>query len=332
MSFCHNESIKIERNSTKIKKYNRCYLILGIILLLSEIWKQYTLTFVLNNGEYQWSYIPFQLCSMPMYLCLFLGLSGSYDNGYPVCCRMQTDSEGLKTFGDRKGRAKVIGTGNKSDNALDNTYSTNKRTAAVNTGKLSTARRACMVFLADYSLMSGLITFLDTSGLHYGYAPLTIHSYLWHITIAGIGVYSGLNLIHSCDRGGGVSLEKQTCPDSKVSQADICRSLSCGELHQGCSKPHLCCAKYAIRFSDFIPASCIFLICCGIAELINLCLDRYGIVNMFYINPHYYVNQMVFYDLAHIIPNNIVIVLYILCAMLAAFIVHIAWMLFAKKD
>lgn len=223
MSLCCNKSIKTDTNSDKTEKVSRCYLVLGLLLMLSEIWKQYTLTYILNSGEYQWSYIPFQLCSVPMYLCLILGLCG------------------VKTA----------------------------------------IRRTCMVFLADYTLMSGLVTFLDTSGLHYGYALLTIHSYLWHIVIAGIGIYSGVNLIRF---------------------------------------------KQILTIHDFIRASCIFLICCCIAELINLSFDRYGIVNMFYINPHYYVNQIVFNELAHIIPNNIVIGLYILCAMLAAFMVHLVWM------
>ena len=264
MSFCCNKSINKDIYSTKTEKTRRYYLLFGMILMLSEIWKQYTLTFILNNGEYQWSYIPFQLCSVPMYLCLFLGLAG------------------LK----------------------------------------NSIRRACMVFLADYTLMSGVVTFLDTSGLHYGYAPLTIHSYLWHIIIAGIGVYSGLKLIS--DDAFEESGQEQIYSTGEEKQSGSC----CRKHLQKTRKDRL---KQRLAVSDFIPASCIFLICCGIAELINLSLDRYGIVNMFYINPHYYVNQIVFYDLAHIIPNNIVILLYILCAVLAAFIVHIVWMIFTKE-
>ena len=261
MSLCCNKSINKDKYSTKIEKARGYYLFFGIILMLSEIWKQYTLTFVLNNGEYQWSYIPFQLCSVPIYLCLFLGLAGPKNS----------------------------------------------------------IRRACMVFLADYTLMSGVVTFLDTSGLHYGYAPLTVHSYLWHIVIAGIGVYSGLKLI------SGDSF-KASERERIYSKGEKKQFGSCRRKHlQKTQKDRL---KQQLAVSDFIPASCIFLICCGIAELINLSLDRYGIVNMFYINPHYYVNQIVFNDLAHIIPNNIVIVLYILCAMLAAFLVHLAWMAF----
>ena len=44
----------------------------GIIMLVSEIWKQYTLTFVLGQGHYNLWYLPFQLCSIPMYVCLLI--------------------------------------------------------------------------------------------------------------------------------------------------------------------------------------------------------------------------------------------------------------------
>lgn len=42
----------------------------GFLMLLSEIWKQCTLTFVIGRGTYNWWYFPFQLCSVPMYVCL----------------------------------------------------------------------------------------------------------------------------------------------------------------------------------------------------------------------------------------------------------------------
>ena len=49
---------------------DRGLFITGLLLLISEIWKQWCLTFVVNGGVYQWWYFPFQLCSLPMYLAL----------------------------------------------------------------------------------------------------------------------------------------------------------------------------------------------------------------------------------------------------------------------
>ncbi len=42
----------------------------GVVMLASEIWKQLTLTVSVNHGTYIWWYLPFQLCSIPMYVLL----------------------------------------------------------------------------------------------------------------------------------------------------------------------------------------------------------------------------------------------------------------------
>ena len=44
----------------------------GWILAVMEIYKQLFLFYVVNNGVYDWWYFPFQLCSVPMYLCILL--------------------------------------------------------------------------------------------------------------------------------------------------------------------------------------------------------------------------------------------------------------------
>ena len=45
----------------------------------------------------------------------------------------------------------------------------------------------------DYGLLAGIFTFFDTTGLHYGYAPLTVHSYLWHVLLIFLGVRAGFS-------------------------------------------------------------------------------------------------------------------------------------------
>lgn len=44
----------------------------GFCFLFSECIKQILLITVVHNGSYSWRYFPFQLCSLPMYLCLIL--------------------------------------------------------------------------------------------------------------------------------------------------------------------------------------------------------------------------------------------------------------------
>lgn len=46
----------------------------GIILAVSELYKQLFLYYVVNQETYDWWYFPFQLCSLPIYFCLLLPL------------------------------------------------------------------------------------------------------------------------------------------------------------------------------------------------------------------------------------------------------------------
>lgn len=55
--------------------FRRFFLVCGLVMLFSEIWKQLTLTFTVNGGAYLWWYFPFQLCSIPMYVLLALPFS-----------------------------------------------------------------------------------------------------------------------------------------------------------------------------------------------------------------------------------------------------------------
>lgn len=103
-------------------------------MAVSEIWKQYCLTFLIGQGTYNWWYFPFQLCSIPMYLCLLLPW---------------IRSERL--------------------------------------------RRIFLAFLMDYGLLGGIFAFFDTSGMHYSYLPLTIHSFAWHILLIVLGIAAGLS-------------------------------------------------------------------------------------------------------------------------------------------
>lgn len=52
------------------KKGNRAVLLVtSLILISAELYKQLFYFFVVGGGQYQWWIFPFQLCSVPMYLC-----------------------------------------------------------------------------------------------------------------------------------------------------------------------------------------------------------------------------------------------------------------------
>ena len=122
------------RNLRSLDRSERFLFYTGLVMAASEIWKQWTLTFVLGDGTYNWWYFPFQLCSVPMYLLLLLPFFHT-----------------------------------------------------------SHIRRIFYTFLMDFSLLGGIAVFLDTSGMHYPFLPLTIHSYLWHLTLIAIGLFCGLS-------------------------------------------------------------------------------------------------------------------------------------------
>jgi hypothetical protein len=52
------------------KQVSRVLLGCGLFLLAGELYKQTFLYFYINNRAYDWWYFPFQLCSLPMYLCI----------------------------------------------------------------------------------------------------------------------------------------------------------------------------------------------------------------------------------------------------------------------
>ena len=54
----------------RYRKTDGFFFTCGLFMLSSEIWKQLTLTFILNDGQYNWWHFPFQLCSIPMYILL----------------------------------------------------------------------------------------------------------------------------------------------------------------------------------------------------------------------------------------------------------------------
>lgn len=53
------------------KTIDRILFFLGVILMVSEVFKQGIYYFVICDNRYFWGEFPFQMCSVPMYICLF---------------------------------------------------------------------------------------------------------------------------------------------------------------------------------------------------------------------------------------------------------------------
>lgn len=56
----------------KEHSYHRILFAAAVMLLIAEVYKQLFHFYIIDNKSYDWWIFPFQLCSLPMYLCLLL--------------------------------------------------------------------------------------------------------------------------------------------------------------------------------------------------------------------------------------------------------------------
>lgn len=61
----------------------------GLFLAASETYKQLFLYYIINHRSYDWWFFPFQLCSLPMYLCLALPFLKNRSFKTSLCTFMQ---------------------------------------------------------------------------------------------------------------------------------------------------------------------------------------------------------------------------------------------------
>jgi uncharacterized membrane protein YwaF len=60
------------RRAEKKKDAGRILAVTGWLLVVLEVYKQCFLYFIVNDGAFDFWFFPFQLCSVPMYLCILL--------------------------------------------------------------------------------------------------------------------------------------------------------------------------------------------------------------------------------------------------------------------
>ena len=113
------------------KKGNRILLVsIGAFLILTEIYKQLFYYYHIGGGSYQWWIFPFQMCSIPMYMCLIVPF--------------------LKE------------------------------------GKV---QRGMYGFMSTFNLLGGIMAFIEPSGIVHDHLMLTLHAFIWHMTLIFIGLY-----------------------------------------------------------------------------------------------------------------------------------------------
>ena len=74
MSRLEKTESDMEEELEKDVRYGKPVVVAGIVLIVLELWKQLTLWIVIEGGQYNVWYFPFQLCSLPMYLALIYGI------------------------------------------------------------------------------------------------------------------------------------------------------------------------------------------------------------------------------------------------------------------
>jgi uncharacterized membrane protein YwaF len=119
--------------NVKSKTGDRILFFCGIILAVFEVYKQFF--YYYNSGQkYPWHIFPFQLCSVPMYLCIALPL---------------IKSQKLK--------------------------------------------QVVYDFLFVFSTLGGVMVLLVPSGVMSSYLTINIHSFVWHVFLVFIGLFTAIS-------------------------------------------------------------------------------------------------------------------------------------------
>lgn len=112
-------------------RVNRIVLVsAGVFLMLTEVYKQLFYYFVKEEQAYNFGIFPFQLCSVPMYLCVIVPFLPA--------------------------------------------------------GRL---RDGMYHFMTTFNLLGGFMAFIEPSGITHNYWGLTLHAYIWHMSLIFIGFY-----------------------------------------------------------------------------------------------------------------------------------------------
>ncbi len=113
------------------EKGNKILLIsVSLFLIITEVYKQLFYYYHMENEKYNFGIFPFQLCSVPMYLCLIAAL--------------------------------------------------------VKPGKIQNGMYG---FMTTFNLLGGIMAFIEPSGIVHDHLTLTIHAFVWHLSLIFIGAY-----------------------------------------------------------------------------------------------------------------------------------------------
>ena len=141
----------------------------GIFLLATEILKQLMLTFVVNGGAYSWWNFPWQLCSIPMYVCLAAVFSAKL---YDTCLSF------LSTFGLMAGCAAFLDvSGFNLSHPLLTAHSYVWHFVLIGLGIFAAARRKSFHFLPPLLIYLGTVAvaqIINVTAFDAGHRPINM--------------------------------------------------------------------------------------------------------------------------------------------------------------
>lgn len=141
LAVCGAVRAKGLRYSSRIRLLASC----GWLLAVLEVYKQLFIYHIVGNcAAYDWWYFPFQLCSVPMYLCILLPLiaGGSHHSEYGSAVSAAS-------------------------------YVHNSRTVAA-------AESAILTFLAGFTFTGAAAALAVPEDFMRSYVTLTLHGFIWH--------------------------------------------------------------------------------------------------------------------------------------------------------
>lgn len=159
----------------------------GVLLALSEVYKQIFRLELIDETFNVW-YFPFQLCSMPMYLCLLLPFLPGDRAGVMDRAGEESNAAGEsadKSVGEKSRTKPAFHTKPKSHT---------KPKTRIKPARVSLKKAVC-TFLMTYNLLGAVLALIVPDGLLHPYWNLTLHAYGWHFLILWIGLsvaFSGM--------------------------------------------------------------------------------------------------------------------------------------------
>ncbi len=140
---------RIDADQVRIRILGIC----GWLMAAGEIYKQLFYYYIVNDGAYDWWFFPFQLCSVPMYLCILL----------PIFYKYRKPDTGDKTAG-----SSVL-------HLIDLLYN------------------CILTFLCGFTFVSAVSALIWPEDMLRPFAALTWHGLIWHGILLFISVLIGMS-------------------------------------------------------------------------------------------------------------------------------------------